>query len=226
MHGRAEIAMNSKEAASELVKDLQEAFNEAEREIHRSESVTQRAPVSALNELRYAGSHMLVYLQEGHQEELTQATMHGRRAFYDAQRFTLLFLMRDAQAIRNGIGEFISLYVSLVSRTHGANKYGELKKNLISAKAYIQQLAQIKSDSKRWQNRGENYAACKPHIRALREYIDVYESLSDEFARARDEEVEHKRRIEQDRRRKFILAVLGLILAMLGVIATLVAACF
>ncbi len=217
--------MNSEDNASELIRLLREAFNEAEGEIHRCESVTQKAPVSALNELRYAGSHMLIYLQERDQEELKQAIMHGRRAFYDAQRFTLLFLMRDAQAIRDGIGDFIPLYVDLVSKTHGANKYGELKKNLLSAKSYIQQLAQIKSDSKRWLNRGENYVACKPHIQALREYIEVYEALSDEFARVRKEEMESKRAKEQDKKRKFILAVLGLILTMLGVIVAIVQLC-
>lgn len=221
--------MSSDSSASNLVNALREAFNEAESEIHKAESITQRSPVSALNELRYAGSHMLVYLQEGKQEELNQAVMHGRRAFYDAQRFILLFLMRDAQAIRDGLGDYIASYVDLVAKTYGKGKYGQLKKGLLSAKAYIQQMAQIKADGERWSRRGESFAACMPHIQALREYVEVYETLSDEFVRLRNEaekakQAEEARKQEeaQEKKRNFILAVLGLVVAILGVVATVI----
>ena len=214
--------MSSDELKPELIKELREAFNEAESEIHKTESITQKSPVSALNELRYAGSHMLVFLQESEQEELNQAVMHGRRAFYDAQRFMLLFLMRDAQAIRDGMGEHIPLYVDLVSKTYSEGKYSQLKKGLLAAKAYIQQMAQIKTDSKRWQNRGEIYAACKPHIEALKEYIEVYETLSDEFVRIRKAEESRLQKETQDKRRNYVLGVLGLLVALAGVIATII----
>lgn len=205
-----------------LIEELREAFNEAESEIHKTESITQKSPVSALNELRYAGSHMLVFLQENEQDELNQAVMHGRRAFYDAQRFMLLFLMRDAQAIRDGMGEHIPLYVDLVSKTYSEGKYSQLKKGLLAAKAYIQQMAQIKTDSKRWQNRGETFAACKPHIEALKEYVEVYETLSDEFIRIRKAEELRLQKETQDKKRKYVLGVLGLLVALAGVIATII----
>ena len=147
--------MNSDDEAAQFVAVLRESFNEAEGEIHRTESLTGRSPVSALNELRYSGSHMLVYLTEGNSGELKQAAMHGRRAFYDAQRFSLLFLMREAQAIRDGIGKFLPLYVDVVSKAYGGEKYSLLKKGLLAAKAYIQQLAQVKMDGKRWEKRGD-----------------------------------------------------------------------
>lgn len=214
--------MSSDEPKPELIKELREAFNEAESEIHKTESITQKSPVSALNELRYAGSHMLVFLQESEQEELNQAVMHGRRAFYDAQRFMLLFLMRDAQAIRDGMGEYIPLYVDLVSKTYNEGKYSQLKKGLLAAKAYIQQMAQIKTDSKRWQNRGEAYASCKPHIEALKEYIEVYETLSDEFVRIRKAEESRLQKETQDKRRNYVLGVLGLLVALAGVVATII----
>ena len=169
-----------------------------------------------------AVSHMLVFLQENDQEELNQSVMHGRRAFYDAQRFMLLFLMRDAQAIRDGMGEHIPLYVDLVSKTYSEGKYSQLKKGLLAAKAYIQQMAQIKTDSKRWQNRGESFAACKPHIEALKEYVEVYETLSDEFIRIRKAEELRLQKEAQDKKRKYVLGVLGLLVALAGVIATII----
>lgn len=208
------------------MKDLREAFSNAESEIHKTESITQKTPVSALNELRYAGSHMLVYLQEENEEELKQAVMHGRRAYYDAQRFLLLFLMRDAQAIRDGMGEHIALYVDLVAKTYGKGKYGQLKTGLREAKSYIQQMAQIKTDGNRWKNRGETFAACVPHIEALKEYINVYEAISDEFVRVRksaeDAKLEEEKRRKdeaRDKKRNFILRVLGLIVTILVGIA-------
>lgn len=56
--------MNSETETSELIRALGEAFNLAEGEIYKVETATGRGPVAALNELRYAGSHMLVYRKE------------------------------------------------------------------------------------------------------------------------------------------------------------------
>lgn len=220
--------MSSESPTPDLVNALREAFSDAECEIHKTEAITQKTPVSALNELRYAGSHMLVHLQEENEEELNQAVLHGRRAFFDAQRFMLLFLMRDAQAIRDGMGDYISLYIDLVSKTYGKGKYAQLKKGLLAAKSYIQRMAQIKTDSNRWKKRGETFAACKPHIDALKEYIDVYETISDEFVRikkdaddAKQAAEARKRAEEQDKHRNFILTVLGLVVTIVIGIATI-----
>ncbi len=97
-------------------------------------------------------------------EELRQAIMHGRRAYYDAQRFMLLFLMRDAQAIRDGIEENVGIYIALVAKTYGGERYGQMKKALLAAKAYIRQMAQIKTNGTRWQKREEWFTVCTPHI--------------------------------------------------------------
>lgn len=213
--------MNSDDEAAQFVAVLRESFNEAEGEIHRTESLTGRSPVSALNELRYSGSHMLVYLTEGNIGELKQAAMHGRRAFYDAQRFSLLFLMREAQAIRDGIGKFLPLYVDVVSKAYGGEKYSLLKKGLLAAKAYILQLAQVKMDGKRWEKRGDAHMACLPYINALRDYISVYDSLADEFLRLKEMTEEHQLADARNRRRNFILAVLSVIVTAIGVLVAL-----
>lgn len=215
--------MGSEASYNGLLDELKEAFNEAESAIHEAESVTQRTPVAALNELRYAGSHMLVSLLENKLDELQQAVMHARRAFYDAQRFELLFLMRDAQAIRDGIGDQIPMYVDLVAKACGGATYARLKTQLIEAKAYIQRMAQIKSDSKRWERRNEAFAECAPHIEALQKYIELYETLSDEFIRARKEKEEASLKEERKERRNFILGVIGVIAAFISIVIGIVA---
>ncbi len=201
---------------------LKEAFRDAEREIHKTENCSQKVPVAALNELRYAGSHMLVFLEEGEATELEQALQHSRRAYFDAQRFLLLYLMWQAQAIRDGIGEHISEYTDLVAKAYSAGKYGELKQGMMAAKAYIQEMSQIKIDSKRWENRGDNFEECKPYIQSLRDYITVYDSLAEEFVQLRQKAKQAKLEAEKeakDKRRNFILGVLGLIAAIVGAIA-------
>ncbi len=149
--------------------------------------------------------------------------MHARRAFYDAQRFELLFLMRDAQAIRDGIGDQIPMYVDLVAKACGGATYARLKTQLIEAKAYIQRMAQIKSDSKRWERRNEAFAECAPHIAALQKYIELYETLSDEFIRARKEKEEVSLKEERKERRNFILGVIGVIAAFISIVIGIVA---
>ncbi len=168
---------------------------------------------------------MLVYLEEGDVEELKQAVQHGRRAYYDAQRFMLLYLMRDAQAIRDGMGEHISSYTELVSKAYSSGKYGELKKGLLAAKAYIQEMSQIKADGKRWENRAVSFEECQPHIKALREYIAVYDSLADEFLQLRQKARREQQEAEKeakDKRRNYILGVLGLIVAILTLLVAII----
>ena len=115
-----------------------------------------------------------------------------------------------------------------MSKTYGKGKYAQLKKGLLAAKSYIQRMAQIKTDSNRWQKRGETFAACKPHIDALKEYIDVYETISDEFVRikkdaddAKQAAEARKRAEEQDKHRNFILTVQGLVVTIVIGIATI-----
>lgn len=214
--------MNSETEVSGLIRALREAFNLAESEIYKVETVTGQSPVAALNELRYAGAHMLVYIQEGDTEELRQAVMHGRRAYYDAQRFMLLFLMRDAQAIRDGIGENIGLYIEIVAKVYGDKRYGQVKEALHAAMSYIRQMAQIKTDGTRWQKRDVSFTVCKPHIQALKDYIEMYDTLLEEFMNA----VALAGAQKKKERRNFILTVVGLSVTILGAMAAILSAIF
>lgn len=203
------------------ISTLRSVFCEAEKEMHKVENDAQRTPIAALNELRYAASHILSYMESRECDELHQATQHCKRAYYDSQRFLLLYLIRKVQAIRDGMGEYLDIFVELVNKASGRGTYYEIKKRIAAAEKYTLSLAQIKQDSKRWNNREAYYQECLPHIKALKEFIDLYENLREEFmavcrkeSAKKQEQIEAKRLTEQREARKFWLMVIGLVIGL------------
>lgn len=93
------------------VRDLEEAYHEAEEAIRRVEVYTKKVPVPAVNEMRYAGYHALRHLiveEDGEKErEREKAISHCHRAYYDAQSFLLLILCSRALNIRRGLGNHL-----------------------------------------------------------------------------------------------------------------------
>ena len=209
----------------EEISTLRTVFYEAEAEMHRTENMSQRTPVAALNELRYAASHVLSYLESRDCEELNLARQHCKRSYYDSQRFFLLYLFRRVQAIRDGMGDYLDVFVELVNKTSGSGAYYKLKSRITEAEKYTLSLDQIKRDSHRWNSREAFYQECMPHLEVLKEFLDVYENLREEFAmacRRENERRQEKLRSEKREKRQFCLMLVAIIVGLPSAAAALI----
>lgn len=76
--------------------ELGRLFKEAEDAIHVAETITGDLPLPAVNQLRYAGHHLLKAknaVGEGPDEHLQRARRHCQRSVYDAFDHTLMYLL-------------------------------------------------------------------------------------------------------------------------------------
>ena len=77
---------------SDLIKELVDTYNAADEQIKQCERYTLASPSAAVNQMRYAGSHLLKYIEGGienakddiKRESLEKATNHCKRATFDA----------------------------------------------------------------------------------------------------------------------------------------------
>lgn len=86
--------MNS--ASADSVARVERLFRRAERAIKRAERLTHALPTAAVNQLRYAGRHLLQADSDASGEALRKAANHCVRAWYDA--FDAI-LLRHLEAI-------------------------------------------------------------------------------------------------------------------------------
>ena len=71
-------------ASTDSVVRIERLFRRAERAIKRAERLTQALPTAAVNQLRYAGRHLLQADSDASGEALRKAANHCVRAWYDA----------------------------------------------------------------------------------------------------------------------------------------------
>ena len=84
--------MNSENASD--FKRVFRQFSRAERAIKRNERLTLSTPTPAINQLRYAGRHILSALQSDDSKQWAKAENHCTRAWYDAFDGILLYQLR------------------------------------------------------------------------------------------------------------------------------------
>lgn len=161
--------------------DLKKILLETEEQISLAETQSRRLPVPSLNELRYVAVHLLTYEEsddsEIKQRELEKAVNHCKRAYYDAQRFMLLNLYGDVVSIRRGLGAYSHFFASLAG-----SEYIELKQRVRAADRYLRETQMLKRDNERWEKRHLFYLSCEEHIKACRDYVDLYDNLQDEIS--------------------------------------------
>ncbi len=81
-------------------------YSRAERSIKRAERITLQLPVAPVNQLRYAGFHILRAIDacrmpnadvDARHEDIRKAENHCRRSWLDAFECTLLYLLKSVQ---------------------------------------------------------------------------------------------------------------------------------
>jgi len=162
------------------VSKLAEAYSAAESAIRSVEAITNKVPIPALNEMRYAGYHAIAYLlaaeSRTREEEFEKTASHCRRAYFDAQSVLLLSLYARVRNIRDGLGSYLHFFPEMIGEPYSAKKIA-----VEEARTFIETLRSVKKDGNRWEKRGEEYATCKPHIEACRAYIQMFESVREEL---------------------------------------------
>jgi hypothetical protein len=92
-------------AESEL-KEIQTLYATAEQSLKTAESISVAGalPQSVINELRYAGQHLLSALNSADnkfvEEKIIDTKEHCRRAIFDAKEISLIFLLKKIEAFQ------------------------------------------------------------------------------------------------------------------------------
>ncbi|HUY03721.1 MAG TPA: hypothetical protein VMV33_10575 [Rhodocyclaceae bacterium] len=63
--------------------------------------------IPTINQLRYAGHHLLAYLTTGNISDLDEAESHSTRALYDAYQAELLFYLRQFKAFQDSYDDMV-----------------------------------------------------------------------------------------------------------------------
>ncbi|MEA3288847.1 MAG: hypothetical protein U9Q04_01595 [Campylobacterota bacterium] len=84
-----------------IIDKLNNNFKSAEARIKNAELLNQNLSIPSINELRYAGHHLLKATQESDEsiilEELDKADRHTKRSYYDAIEASLLYKLQEIQ---------------------------------------------------------------------------------------------------------------------------------
>lgn len=191
-------------AASSLHK-VTELFRLAEEKIKQVEKICRELPFPAVNELRYAGRHLIDHLETGDREQLVQAENHCKRAIYDAVEAGVTFQLLQIQAFNDD-------FRMLVLKDH-ITGYPELRIEINRAKALI---TESKPED---QSKMEYYEECSRHLERLTEIHDLLEAHRDDLIAVlqrhnedllRRNEETHQRNavlVREERRHRTIVAI-------------------
>jgi len=144
-----------------------ELFAQAEEKIKQVEKISRELPYPAVNELRYAGRHLLDYLASGEPGQLTQAENHCKRAIYDAVEAGVTFQLLKIQT-------FSDDFKMLPLKDH-IEGYPALRVEINRAKALV-----IESKPED-QHKAEYYEACSRHLERLTEIHEQLEAYRDDL---------------------------------------------
>lgn len=152
------------------IQQLTKLYQEAEEILKEIERDTQEGlVVPAINELRYAGFHLLRSLNSDDPRkraaELTSAESHAKRAIFDAVEVGVLDKMGTIKRFQNdyrlvAISDVVPSYIDKVST---------IRK--------IQQLV----NKYNMHNRADHYEECMDYYRQLGDMVDVFEDARPEL---------------------------------------------
>ncbi|MFN3077014.1 MAG: hypothetical protein ABT940_09080 [Alphaproteobacteria bacterium] len=153
---------------------LSAAFKEAETALFEAEQVCNHLVIPSVNELRYAGSHMLCAALEENsgtaRESFRKALAHCQRATYDAYDSIIVYLLGQ-------IDTFKGDYRTVPIVPHFAN-YELLRTRAREAKDMLD-TARANHDS-----RETYYTACKKIYPDLQKYCEQMEDAREELNKA------------------------------------------
>ena len=217
---------------SPRIADIRALYSDAEESIKRYERIGLDNLVPAINELRYAGQHLLASATAKDEAErdkhLLRAERHCERARYDARECTIVALLEGIATIRSldfTDGELASVVPG----------WREILSSACQAQTFITRAGNVKNagtaeldaaiDSLIDAN--ETLRKCEPSIMGLRkkklDEIDAERQAEEDRRVHAQEEAQRDERTKEDRRyaRSLLLAWMGIVIGVLGLAATI-----
>lgn len=97
--------------SSDEIAAIRDLFRDAEREIKKAEEISGELAVPAVNELRYAGCHLLEALcsDAPHHatEQIARARRHCQRAIFDASDASIIYLLERVKTFQDDYRRFV-----------------------------------------------------------------------------------------------------------------------
>ncbi len=216
---------------SPRIADICSLYADAEASIKRYERIGLDNLMPAVNELRYAGQHLLMAETSENEDErekhLSRAERHCERARYDAKESTIVALLEGIATIR-------SLGLTDSELAAVAPDWPEWLKTASQAQSFILRAGNVKSAAPAELDAAifnlmdvrEKLCQCEPVIMGMRQRRNESrdaECQAEEDRRVRaQEEALRVQRVEEDRRyvRSIILSGTGLVVGVLGLVAS------
>lgn len=208
--------------------EIFELFSLAERKIKYIEHISTKLSIPSLNQLRYAGKHILDALQEDERSEhyilnITEAKSHCQRAIYDAMEIGILHFRRDILDFTNDYGNIIippllPKYIEYIADTN----------------AIVEEIGAIK-DRNPTKSRADKYKQIQKQLDKIKKIALYFEASRPELNKLKEKQAGVERRVEaEDKRRdievaeivkagrlvplKRVYFILGIIVAILVII--------
>ena len=214
------------------IADIKALYSDAEESIKRYERIGLDNLVPAINELRYAGQHLLAAETAENKDErdkhLLRAERHCERARYDARECTIVALLEGIATIR-------SLDFTDEELASVVPDWSQIIKAACEAQTYITRAGNVKNAETAELDAAinslivanEKLRQCEPSIMGLRkrklDAIDAERQAEEDRRVHAQEEALLEERTKEDRRyaRSVLLAWIGIVIGVLGFAATI-----
>ena len=212
--------------------DIKALYVEAEAALKRYERISLSNLAPALNELRYAGHHVLAAGSAGDEEEvaqhLTRAKAHCERAKYDATEATIISLLecvadlRDMGISADEMRQFIPDWNALIDDASAARALLERTGNVKEAGDD----AEVESAIERLMTFRERILAAESDVLSLRNRREEEARKIEEYNLAEKARAEDEANVARERKddRRFvastILSIAGIVLGVFGLAAS------
>lgn len=190
--------------------EIFDLFSRAEQTIKLVENLGEGLTFPAVNQLRYAGQHLLksdcADNENSKEEHLKKAKYHCQRAIYDASEIGVIHYLEEIRIFQDDYKQVVVTDIVL--------NYSDTLKKAKKAREFI-----LKNHNKKANNESNEdinkmdseYEECAKLLKELEEFVDSLTIMRPEL----------NKKIELNRRIAFI-AVVGLILAILGLIVAII----
>ena len=217
---------------SPRIADIQTLYSDAEESVKRYERIGLDNLVPAINELRYAGQHLIAAETANGEDErdkhLFRAERHCERARYDAKESTIVALLERIATIR-------SLGVTDGELAEVLPDWEQILRKACHAQSFLVRAGNVKNAPAEELDKAifelldasEQLHRCEPAIMGLRqkrlEAIDAERQAEENRRVHAQEEAMREERIKDDRRyaNSMLLAWIGLVVGALGLAATI-----
>lgn len=186
-----------------IIDNIEKNFKDAESKIKSAELLDQTISIPSINELRYAGHHILraTQLKEEDEilEELDKANRHTKRSFYDAVEASILYKL---QKIENFDKEYKLIPETITVIDNYNSKLSQVSN-------IVQEIEDINIDS-----RDEKYKIIEDHYKTIKEINSEFQMSIPTIVNL----IDKNEQTEKKEHRRFVLQ---LIMGAIAIIVTI-----